>query len=248
MANTLFGTMSRVRPVNWGKLHHEYVEKSIPHIGRKPSYLFPYIFHLYQHYDCFTGEEEGLLTIVADKVVYKLVLEVQIAETGTKYSNDPVVLEEPPVSPTSRIQKPTSPPPPPPCTKVETSREAHSRDIDLSAWDFPEAPFKQIHNELAELQTQFYRMEHITSGANQALDNCGLRNILRELAKKADRTEIKKLETVKAQLVAHVATMTQELSQKNKEIRTYHAEQAVVFSRIRELWDIWRGRQQGAPL
>ena len=33
MANTLFGAMSGVRPVNWGKLIHEYVEKSLPHMG-----------------------------------------------------------------------------------------------------------------------------------------------------------------------------------------------------------------------
>ena len=65
------------------------------------------------------------------------------------------------------------------------------RDVDLSAWDFMEAPFKRIHDELAELQTQYYQMKHIT--------------------------------------------MTQELSQKSKEIWRYHAEHVVVFSRIREL-------------
>ena len=43
------------------------------------------------------------------------------------------------------------------------------------------------------------------------------------------------METEKAQLAAHVAAMTQELSQNSEEIRKYHAEQAVVFSRIRDL-------------
>ena len=81
MANTLFGAMSGVRPVNWGSLIHEYVEKSIPHIGRKPSYLSPYILHLYQYYDCFTGEEEDMLTIAENKVVYKLGPEAEMAET-----------------------------------------------------------------------------------------------------------------------------------------------------------------------
>jgi hypothetical protein len=36
MANTLFGAMSGVRPVNWGLLIHEVVGQAIPHIGRKP--------------------------------------------------------------------------------------------------------------------------------------------------------------------------------------------------------------------
>ena len=42
------------------------------------------------------------------------------------------------------------------------------------------------------------------------------------------------MKTVDAHLIAQVAAMNQELSQKNKEIWKYHAEQAVVFSRIRE--------------
>ena len=67
------------------------------------------------------------------------------------------------------------------------------------------------------------------------MDNCGPGNILRELAKRADRKELEQLKTKKAHLTAHVAAMTQELSQKSEEIRKYHAEQAVVFSWIREL-------------
>ena len=99
MANTLFGAMSGARPVNWGKLIHKYVEKSIPHIGQKPSYLSPYILHLYQHYDYFTGKEGDLLTIAADEVVYKLNLEAEIAKTGTEDSSDPAFPQEPPSPP-----------------------------------------------------------------------------------------------------------------------------------------------------
>ena len=96
--------------------------------------------------------------------------------------------------------------------------------------------------DLTELQTQYYRLEHITRGANQALDDCGTGNILRELTKRADRKELdqakRELEQVKtenAHLNAQVSSMAQELSRKNEEIRKYHAEQAVVFQRIREL-------------
>ena len=39
-----------------------------------------------------------------------------------------------------------------------------------------------------------------------------------------DQKDIEKLETEKTQLVAQVAAMTQELSQKSEEIRKYHAE------------------------
>ena len=72
MATTLFGAMSEVRPVNWGLIIHGLVERALPQIGRKSSFLSPFILHLYQHYDCFTSEEEDLLTIMADEVVYKI--------------------------------------------------------------------------------------------------------------------------------------------------------------------------------
>ena len=65
------------------------------------------------------------MIITADKVVYKLNPKVEILETGTKDSSDPTVPEKPPVSPTTRVQKPTSPPPPPPRTEVGPNRGAH---------------------------------------------------------------------------------------------------------------------------
>ena len=93
MANTLFGAMSGVRSVNWGRLIQEYVEKSLLHIGRKPSFLSPYILHLYQHHGCVNEAEEDMLTIAEDEVVYKLSPEVEIAETGTKDSSNTAVPE-----------------------------------------------------------------------------------------------------------------------------------------------------------
>src|SRR6202048_1494100 len=67
MANTLFGAMSRVRPLNWGLIIHEVVGRALPNVGHKPSFLSPFILHLYQHFDCITAEEEDMLTIAADE-------------------------------------------------------------------------------------------------------------------------------------------------------------------------------------
>ncbi len=52
MANTIFGALSKARPINWGRLIQKLVEKSIPHIGKKPSPLSLYILHLYQQNLC----------------------------------------------------------------------------------------------------------------------------------------------------------------------------------------------------
>jgi hypothetical protein len=43
---------------------------------------------------------------------------------------------------------------------------------------------------LEELQTQYYWLEHITKEASLALGGCGSGNILREIAKRADRKEL----------------------------------------------------------
>ena len=114
--------------------------------------------------------------------------------------------------------------------------------MDLSTWTIPENPFQRVYADLDNLQLQYHRLEHITRGANQVLNDCGPGNILRELANRADRKELdqakRELEQVKtenAHLNAQVSAMAQELSRKNEEIRKYHVEQAVIFQRIREL-------------
>ena len=131
MAKTLFGAMSGVRHVNWGIPIHVFLEKSLPHIRWKPSFFSPYILYLYEHCDCFTTEEEDMLTIAEDEVMYKLGPEVEVVENGTEDSSDPTFSKELLVSPTPSFQKLASPPPPPPRLEVGPSREAHSK-----AWIF----------------------------------------------------------------------------------------------------------------
>jgi hypothetical protein len=97
MANTLFGAMSGIWPVNWGILIHEVVARALPHIGRKPSFLTPFVLHLYQHYELFLPDEEDLMTIAANEMAYKLVPEAVDTET----SSDPIVPEAAPSSPGS---------------------------------------------------------------------------------------------------------------------------------------------------
>ena len=173
-----------------------------------------------------------MLTIAEDEVVYKITPEVEVPETGTEDSSDTAVPEPPPVLSPPKIRKPTSP-----SARQEAgpSREVPWKDIDLSTFEFPEAPFKRVRDELTELQNQYFRMEHITRGVNRALGNCGPGNILQEVAKRTNRKQVEALETEKAQLAAQVAAMTRELAQKSEEIRKFQAEQAVVLSRVREL-------------
>jgi hypothetical protein len=97
MANTLFEAMCGVRPVNWGRLIQEYVEKSLPHIGRKPSFHSPYILHFYQQHGCINKAKEDALTIAEDEVVYKLGPKVELTEAETEESSEDPVAPEPPL-------------------------------------------------------------------------------------------------------------------------------------------------------
>ena len=60
-----------------------------------------------------------------------------------------------------------------------------------------------MYDVLTDLQTQYYRLEHITKGTNAALNNYNPGNILRELAQRADRKELdqvkRELEQVKTE-------------------------------------------------
>jgi len=250
MANTLFGAMSGVRPVNWGLLIHEVVARAIPNIGRKPSYLSPFLLHLYRRYECITADEEDSLAIAAEEVAYKV---KQVAPDSST-SSDPANPEAPPSSPGSPARqrapspalsprKAASPPLPETHPEAGPSHASPARNVDLSSWGLPENPFKQAYEELDKLQAQYYRLEYITKGASAVLGGCEPGNIIREITKRT--TSRQELEEVKrefdlakadnAHLHAQVASMAAELGQKNEEIRKYHAEQAAVFSQIREL-------------
>ena len=257
VANTLFGALSGVRPMNWGVIIHEIVTRGISQLRKKPSYISPFIMHLYEFHHCTTVDEDDKLLTGREEVRYKL----QPAPHEDSPEGDPPIPDVPPSSPGSpleSVRRAGSPAPPSPHHALPSPRqppqsphvagpsrpsvETPWQNVDLSMWQFPDYPFQRVFADLADFQTQYYRLEHITKGANQALNNCEPGNILRELTKRADRKELdqakRELEQVRtenAHLNAQVASMAQELSRKNEEIRKHHAEHAVVLKRIREL-------------
>ena len=130
------------------------MEKSIPHIGKKPSPLSPYILHIYQRNTCIKEEEEDALTIAEDKVVYKLGPEVELTKVGTVESlSNPAVLEPPPAAPTPDSRRAATPQPQ---NEAGPSRVPHWRDIDLSSFEYPETPFKRVREELTYLQIHYF--------------------------------------------------------------------------------------------
>ena len=160
MVNTMFGALSGTRPVRWGRLIQELVEKSIPHIGKKPSPLSPYLLHLYQQNGCVNEAKENAITIAEDDVVFKLGPNVELTEAGTEESLSDPAIHEP--SPAARIPEVRRVATPQPWTEAGPSRELHWRDIDLSSFEYPETPLKRVREELTHLQNHYFQLEHIT--------------------------------------------------------------------------------------
>ena len=210
LANTLFGALSGSMPVNWGLLIHEVVMKALPYIGKKPSFFSPFLYH---HFDLQVPDEDDELTIAAEEVTYKL--QPEVGETET--SSDPIVPDapSPPGSPPPHPRpnslphppfhppSPTRPPTPfrptssPPTYHPEAgpSGEAPWPDEDPSDWNFPANPFRQAQEGLEEAQRQYKRLELIAQGVNQALGNCGPGNIVRDIARRANREELEQART-----------------------------------------------------
>ena len=195
---------------------------------------------------------------------HSLLLKLQPEAGETETSSDPIVPDapSPPGSP-QPLPRPDSPPRPPshPSSPIRSSTplrplspppsyhaeagpsgEAPWPEENPSGWNFPANPFRQAQEGLEEAQHQYKRLELIAQGANQALDNCGPENIVREIVRRANRqeleqarTELKQVRNENALLQAQVTATSDELGQKSEELRRYHAEQAVAFRRIREL-------------
>ena len=72
VANTLFGALSGVRPVNWGIIIHDIVEKGIQQIGHRTSYLTPFILHLYACFGCTKVDEDDKLIAAEEEIRFRI--------------------------------------------------------------------------------------------------------------------------------------------------------------------------------
>ena len=77
----------------------------------------------------------------------------------------------------------------------------------MSSFEYPETPFKRVRKKLTHLENHYFMLEYITRGVSKVFDNCGLGNILQELAKKTGRSKVDALENQKAQLAVQFVAM-----------------------------------------
>ena len=124
--------------------------KALPHIGKKPSFLSPFLYHLY---DLLVPNKEDELTIAAEEVTYKLQPEVEEMETSSDPivpdalsspgSPEPLPLPNSPPLPPSHPQSPTRPPSP----ELESRRAEGAGDSEEEV-----APSPNMRRMLTRLQ------------------------------------------------------------------------------------------------
>ena len=110
VANTLFGALSGVRPVNWGVIIQDIVEKGILLTGQRTSYLTPFILHLYAFYGCTTVDEDNMMILAEEEIRFRL---QPRAEDDDKEGDLPFpdAVPSPPGSPPTTSRRAGSPPP-----------------------------------------------------------------------------------------------------------------------------------------
>ena len=67
IGNTIFGALSGERPVDWGKVFSELVQRLVSGAGKsKPTPICPFLYHLYEYKGLLTDEEETDYTIAKE--------------------------------------------------------------------------------------------------------------------------------------------------------------------------------------
>ena len=73
IGNTIFGALSRDRPVDWGKVFSELVQRLVGEAGRaKPTPICPFLYHLYKCKGLLTEEEETDYTTAKELNRYEI--------------------------------------------------------------------------------------------------------------------------------------------------------------------------------
>ena len=76
IGNTIFGALNGDRPVDWGKVFSELVQRLISGAGKaKPTPICPFLYHLYECKGLLTEEEETDYTTAKELRWYRILLE-----------------------------------------------------------------------------------------------------------------------------------------------------------------------------
>ena len=88
IGNTIFGALSRDRPVDWGKVVCELVQRLVGEADKaKPTPICPFMYHLYECKGLLTEEEETDCTTAKELNRYKIPPERDDTRTAGSYAS-----------------------------------------------------------------------------------------------------------------------------------------------------------------
>ena len=97
IGNTIFGALSGERPVDWGKVFSELVQRLVGGAGKsKPTPICPFLYHLYECKGLLTEEEETDYTTAKEFNRYRISLEWdQDSDSGVLWITGPELQRAP---------------------------------------------------------------------------------------------------------------------------------------------------------
>ena len=175
IGNTIFGSLSGEYRVSWGQVIHNLVEKLVSTLSkRKPTPVSPYLFHLYEKFECLREDE-----------VQKMEVARECLEMGFASDDNPDEeqgdSDEVSLSPDNRQQATPSP-----GKRVKTtirSPKGKSPIQDLSCLDTTDDPFVKVRDDLYQVQSRYNKMEIVIRSATKLLGDCKAGNLTKEIRK-----------------------------------------------------------------
>ena len=153
IGNMVFGALSGEYKVSWGQVIHEVVDKLVSVLGkRKPTPVSPYLFYLYNKFECLRREEMQQIEVARECLVMGVAPEAKpdVVEIESDRGS---------LSPDARQQTPG----PSPHSRGKTTFQLPKGKSpvrnpnwkDLSALDLDNDPFSRVQNELDQVQTRY---------------------------------------------------------------------------------------------
>ena len=143
IGNTIFGALSGEYKVSWGQVIHEVVDKLVSVLSkRKPTPVSPYLFHLFQKFDCLRKDEIEKWKVVKECLEIGFASKDELAEEqdeSDRASLSPNIRPQTTPSPGSRMKN------------TFRSPKGKSPIRDFGCLDVADDPFQRVQDNLYQV-------------------------------------------------------------------------------------------------
>ena len=219
LSNTIFGALSGVRKVSWGLVIQELVGKIISGLEKeKPSPINPYLFHLYNKFECLREREASMLDSARVMLEFDINSETEVQpnmkgkDSERKSLSSEEIQRLQTVSPGSRKKHTYR------AIDGKTSIQIPNwREVAMTSFNFEDDPFWRIQEEVEQFQSHYSKLEYVTKEACKHLGDCKPIDLCKELEKIQQKDTVT-LEANNATLATQVADLEVAIVKKHEEL------------------------------